>query len=208
MNQKIKTLLRSPRRLIGGAVASAGVLLLVVSVAAAFSGQPQTNTVADTPLRQSEKTNDNSVDTPSDIETDPALAQEQSSTTSSAKRNKSSPTQIHDSPSSPANAPASVTPTAINVTLLINGSRKGSLAVQPDQNHCQVLQKAKDVGLIESLDMRWNTSLKTYGVYKINGLGDDTKVGWVYEVNEKSPPTGCSLAKPKDGDSINWKYLN
>ncbi len=208
MNQKIKTFLQSPRRLIGVAVASAGVLLLVVSAAAAFSSQPQTNTAANTPLSQSEKTDNNAVDSSSDFETNQASTDERPSTIGSANPNKNSPAQTHDSPGSPGDTPTPAGPAAINVTLLINGSRKGSLAVQPDQNHCQVLQKAKDTGLIESLDMRWNTSLKTYGVYKINGLGDDTKVGWVYEVNEKSPPTGCSLAKPKDGDSINWKYLN
>lgn len=100
-------------------------------------------------------------------------------------------------------APAPVT----QVQLQINGSTVGSVTIEPGQNHCDVLTTAQTSGIIHSLDMRWNEALKTYGVYGINGIGDPHTVNWVYEVNGKSPPMGCSLTKPAANDVINWKYL-
>jgi hypothetical protein len=94
----------------------------------------------------------------------------------------------------------------VKVFLSVNGSPKGDVTLKSGSNHCQVLSQAYATGLISSLDMRYNSQYKTYGVYVIDGIGDPSSVWWVYKVNGQSPP-GCSYMKVHGGDSVNWQYL-
>lgn len=95
----------------------------------------------------------------------------------------------------------------VKVFLSVNGNPKGNVTLKSGSNHCQVLSQAYAVGLISSLDMRYNSQYKTYGVYVIDGIGDPSSVWWVYKVNGQSPPYGCSYMKVHGGDSVNWQYL-
>ncbi len=95
----------------------------------------------------------------------------------------------------------------ISVTLSINGSSVGAVSLDEGSNQCNVLSNAKDQGKISSLDMRYISSLGTNGVYKINGIGKDNAIWWVYKVNGASPSQGCSLVKANNNDNVDWEYV-
>lgn len=104
--------------------------------------------------------------------------------------------------------PTVTTPASIAVHLSINGNSVGSLTLADGSTQCDVLNVALQNGLIASLDMRYfGKPLYSYGVYAINGQGDAKQVYWVYTVNGKSPPYGCSRVQAVSGDNINWKYI-
>lgn len=111
------------------------------------------------------------------------------------------------SASSVSPAPAQQAPTTLDVKLSVNGAYAGTLSLSPGANQCDVLSLALQKGLISSLDMRYSSAQKSMGIYKINGIGDPDSIWWVYTVNGKSPPLGCSGIKVGDGDSVNWKYI-
>lgn len=96
----------------------------------------------------------------------------------------------------------------IKVFLSVSGNPKGSVTLKSTANQCQVLSHAKAQGLINSLDMRYNQGLGSYGVYVIDGVGRTDQVYWTYTVNGKPPPLGCSYIKVRNGDSVNWQYIN
>lgn len=95
----------------------------------------------------------------------------------------------------------------VAVSLSVNGSYKGQVALPGSSNQCEVLSSALQEGVIGSLDMRYNTQYRTYGVYVIDGIGDSDSVWWTYVVNGKSPPLGCSHTAVHSGDSVNWQYI-
>jgi hypothetical protein len=106
---------------------------------------------------------------------------------------------------STANAPAPTTP--IEVSLTINDTYAGKVALPDGKNQCDVLQEALADNIINSLDMRYSSQYKTYAVYVINGVGDSGSVWWTYKVNGISPPLGCANVKAHDGDSVTWEYV-
>lgn len=95
----------------------------------------------------------------------------------------------------------------LSVSLSINGSSIGQISVASGANQCDVLQNALSQGKIQSLNMRYDNSLGTYGVYQINGQGKDNAIWWTYKVNGQSPTSGCSYIKANNGDSIDWSYV-
>jgi hypothetical protein len=103
----------------------------------------------------------------------------------------------------PTSAPAVKT---FQVNLKINGSSVGNVDMQEGNNQCDVLSRAKDQGKISSLTMRYINDLGTYGVYQINGIGQENTVWWVYKINGQSPSQGCSYIKANSGDSVEWEY--
>lgn len=94
----------------------------------------------------------------------------------------------------------------LSVTLQINGAAAGTVSIPDGSNHCDVLIAAKKSGVISDLELKYNETMKSYGVQVINGQGDSNIVWWVYIVNGKSPPLGCSHVLAKQNDIINWKY--
>lgn len=96
---------------------------------------------------------------------------------------------------------------SLSVKLSVNGNFAGSLSLSAGANQCEVLSSALRAGLISGLDMRYSSAQKSMGVYKINGIGNSDSVWWVYTVNGKSPPLGCSGIKVNNGDTVNWKYI-
>lgn len=92
----------------------------------------------------------------------------------------------------------------VNVTL--NGTNF-EVKINDNSNQCDVLSKALEQGKIQSLNMRYDNSLGSYGVYQINGVGKENSVWWTYKVNGQSPSKGCSYVKANSGDSIEWKYI-
>lgn len=97
-------------------------------------------------------------------------------------------------------------PATITVSLTINDTFKGNVSLTEGSSQCDVLQQALADGLIGSLDMRYSSRYKTFGVYIIDGIGGNNAVWWTYKVNDKSPPVGCSSVKAHDGDSVLWEY--
>ena len=104
-------------------------------------------------------------------------------------------------------APAAPTKPAAAVTLTVNGNSKGQVAIRDAMNQCDVLSAALAAGKISSLVMRMNDTYKTQAVYVIDGIGSETKVGWVFLVNGVSPPKGCSNVPARAGDAVVWKYV-
>lgn len=115
------------------------------------------------------------------------------------------PTQPTPTTASPA--PVAQAPTYRTANLSINGQQKGSVTVETGANHCDVLNKALQTGLIGSLDMRYYAQFQSYGVYVIDGIGNSDTIWWTYKVNGQSLPYGCSRATVADGDNVDWKYL-
>ncbi len=106
----------------------------------------------------------------------------------------------------PAQSPANTQVTSVTVTLQVDSKTVGDVNVAATANQCDVLTDALAQGIISSLDMRYFSSLSSYGVYVINGQGDSNQVWWVYSVNGKSPPVGCSKLGVSGGEIINWQY--
>lgn len=132
-----------------------------------------------------------------------ATTSNQGSTPTSSGQTKSSTNQLSEvQTQTPAEAPSFVT-----ASLLVNGVALGSMNIPAGSTQCELLNQAKSNGLIKQLTITYISAFKSYGVYKINDQGDDNKVWWVYEVNGKSPPAGCSGVTVENGDSVNWKYL-
>lgn len=119
--------------------------------------------------------------------------------TTSSSNNQQNPT------STPTSAPAQAAKT-FQVSLKINDSSVGNVDVQEGGNQCDVLTRAKDQGKISQLLMKYDNNLGTYGIYQINGQGQENSVWWTYKVNGASPSQGCSLVKANSGDSVEWKY--
>lgn len=107
----------------------------------------------------------------------------------------------------PAEEPVQVTQTEVTTTLYVNGSLKGAVVLAAGSNHCDVLLEAYESGVISSLNMKYYSGLKSYGVYVIDGIGDSNSIWWTYTVNGKSLPYGCSHAMVLSGDSVEWKYV-
>lgn len=117
------------------------------------------------------------------------------------------PTSNQPTPTPESTPQATPASQKVTVNITINGGEQFSLELNSENNHCDALSEALNKGKISSLKMEYNSALGSYGVYEINGLGQDGQVWWVYEVNGKSPPFGCSQVKVKDGDQIKWNYI-
>ena len=107
--------------------------------------------------------------------------------------------------SSPTSTPQ-VNASKINVTLSVDGGSSSEITIDNGANQCDVLTKALEQGKIQSLNMRYDNSLGSNGVYQINGIGKDNSIWWTYKVNGKSPSQGCSYVKANNGDSVEWNY--
>lgn len=120
-----------------------------------------------------------------------------------------SPTEIPPSTTQPTSvqAPTSVPATTFSVNLSLNGSSVGQITMKNGQNQCDVLQNALSQGKIQSLNMRYDNSLGTNGVYQINGVGKDNAVWWTYKVNGTEPGQGCSYVHADSNESIEWDYI-
>lgn len=103
---------------------------------------------------------------------------------------------------------ADAKPASKLITISINGVTKGQLEIGSGWNQCDVLNGAHAAGLITGVLMKYNENYKTMAVLVIDGVGDSNKVGWVYTINGKSPPYGCSQALANGGDVVAWKYVN
>lgn len=207
--QKPAGLLRSPRRLAGVVIVWVGAVLLLASITGALRGSPPAPTAASSPPEDAAASGAASAVRAAAADEPPPTAPPTPKPSPNPQTQTTNPhTQGANAPTTPATETADKPqPATIAVSLSINGSRKGEVSIEPGKNHCDVLNQALADGTIDSLDLRWNAAWKTYGVYKINGQGEDNTINWVYEVNGKSPHVGCSLAKPAAGDTINWKYL-
>jgi len=122
------------------------------------------------------------------------------------------PAQTNNSTQSQSNSQVSTSPTSsqtqqkISANLSINGGLVGSVSVASGVNQCDLLSQALSQGKISSLNMKYDNSLGTYGVYQINGIGKENTVWWVYKINGNSPTQGCSYIKVNEGDSVEWEY--
>lgn len=115
-------------------------------------------------------------------------------------------------PTSASNQPAPA-PQTFQISLTVTREQGGQVIIPTTQvsvpegvNQCDVLSKALEQGKISQLNMKYNPSLKSYGVYQINGVGKENDVWWVYTVNGQSP-AGCSFVKANNGDNIEWRYV-
>jgi len=95
----------------------------------------------------------------------------------------------------------------ISVSLSVDGGGSLAISLPVGSNQCDVLSRALAQGKISSLDMRFNPSYGSYGVFKINGLGQDSQVWWTYKVNGSNPNQGCSYIKANNNDQISWIYV-
>lgn len=95
----------------------------------------------------------------------------------------------------------------LKVNLSINGEPGKDLDIASGSNHCDLLNRAQDMQIINSLKMEYNETYQTYGVYKINDIGKDDEVWWVFTINGESPPAGCDGVKVNEGDQVVWEYL-
>lgn len=117
-------------------------------------------------------------------------------------------TQLPTSTTSPT---ATLTPipqiTQLHVDVFITDSSEFSLDIPEGSNQCNVLNHALSQGKISSLLMKYHDALKSYGIYQINGKGNENQVWWVYEVNSRQVPMGCSHVKVTNNDIVRWKYV-
>lgn len=93
----------------------------------------------------------------------------------------------------------------INVSIV--NSSSFVVAVPESASHCDVLTYALNDGKLSSLNMRYDSTMETYAVYQINGIGKENSVWWTYKVNGQSPNQGCSYIKANDNDSVIWEYI-
>lgn len=84
-----------------------------------------------------------------------------------------------------------------------NGSSSFETEITDGMNLCDIMQKAKDSGKINSItfDDSYLSVYKSKYVQDINGFSNN----WTFTVNG-STPLGCSLSNPKPNDSIIWKF--
>lgn len=188
------------------------VCLIIVSVLALWHEQRHDSVItADTLSTQTNGAQSQDATTPTDsgvVATEITLSSGAPKTKTAAKPAAgqpvtSGPTNEVISPT-PASNPE---PATVQVKLHIDDVYKGDVALADGKNHCDVLTRALETGVLSSLEMRYNSTYKTQAVYKINGVGDSDTVWWAYKVNGKSPPLGCSHVKVRSGDSINWEYV-
>jgi hypothetical protein len=202
---------KSPRRMLGAALCAAGIALLAISLSGALGNAP--------PPDQSQP-QATAANTPEGTVAQSDVAEQQQ-----PARQTEQPTQQTPQPSPPktqtntaqtqgantqttnAEKPPEPEPATIEVSLTINNSFKGTVNLPEGSNHCDVLRQAQTDGLISNLSLKYNKALKTYGVYVIDGVGDENNVWWTYTVNGKSPPLGCSLVTAQDGDTVKWTYI-
>lgn len=196
----------SPRRIIGAVFCAAGAVLLVASLAGALGSSPP----PDGPPPQAATSIPDTQTTSGTAE--PSIATEQNEISDQPKASKPSPLNTQtDTPKTQgatAESPPKPDPNTFTVSLKINNQPAASVTVPLGSNQCDVLTRALEQGVIQSLNMRWDEDKQTYGVYQINGVGDPNKVTWVYEVNRTSPFKGCSHITANANDTIHWKHLN
>lgn len=96
---------------------------------------------------------------------------------------------------------------SIDVNVNITGSSSFTLTLPFSSNHCDVLSYALSQGKIAQLDMRYNSGYGSYGVYKINNIGQANQIWWTFRVNGVSPAKGCSYVPVNNYDQIVWEYI-
>jgi hypothetical protein len=134
------------------------------------------------------------------------------SATSSTVQRKTAPVRGPVRPQTASSTP--ITPEATepaaqeNVSLEIvepDGTSKFQVVLHSGDDLCDNLIEAKSEGKIRSLtfDDSYFSTLHSLYVEEINGYEND----WTFTVNG-AEPEGCSLYKPKSGDTIIWTYGN
>lgn len=203
MNQKLARLLRSPRRMFGAVICVVGAVLLISSIANALNDSPSSSSPPpETPIVAGAQQSANN-----NTATDPPPATESPPGTTSPTKPNTTQTQSTAAPqaSEPKAAPQpNPSQNTITVSLEINNTAVGEVAVPPDSNQCEVLSKARDQGVIQNVSMQWYAQYNSYFVTKINGVTGS----WTYKVNGLSPPVGCSNTKAQSGDTVHWENDN
>ena len=186
-----------------------GIAMVVSSVAvqptklhAKVSSTHTTTTATSTPAAQNTGQETTSGSSPA---TSKSTVKSGATSAASSTNSASTPSQSPTNTEGIAKA-ATSQPTSVDVTLQINGKTAGNVTVASNANQCDVLSSALKQGVISDLDMRYFSSLASYGVYVINGQGDHDAVWWAYTVNGKSPPVGCSKQGVSGGEITNWIY--
>lgn len=93
------------------------------------------------------------------------------------------------------------------ISVTIEGASSFVVSLEKGKNQCDVLSQALSDKKITNLTMKYDSSLDSYGVYQINGLGKENAVWWTYTVNGKSPTQGCNHIAANNGDSVKWQYV-
>ncbi len=106
-------------------------------------------------------------------------------------------------PQNPTTAPTAVVSTVTVEVKIPDAPASFSVELKDGMNVCDVLQKAKDTGKINSLsfDDSYLSAYHSRYVSEINGYRNN----WTFSINGNSP-LGCSLANPKPNDTIVWKF--
>lgn len=112
-----------------------------------------------------------------------------------------------NSPTDIDSRPNPKVPKKLKVSVSVDGSPSFEVSANEGSNQCDVLSQALVEGKISSLIMRYNDALGSNGIFVINGIGLADQVWWVYEIDGKSVPYGCSKSVVKGGERVSWKYL-
>lgn len=206
------------RKLILPILIGLGILFFILALKSepvktkSFNTQVRPITQADNKIDDStkEQTTNNFVKSKSSPS--PAVTSTPKPTLSPIPTTQPSPTNNYIVTPSSASAPSPyVNQVNVSITkddsLLINGGSNFSIELSDGANQCDVLTKALQEGKINSLNMQYSDTYKTYAIYQINGIGKEGQVWWTYSVNGKNPPLGCSLVKVNNNDNIVWTYI-
>ncbi len=133
-----------------------------------------------------------------------------------ASTQKTQPAASPENPAPASNSTPAPKPKAkITVSLSIDDVFQGNVTLPVGSDNCDVLNQALKDGTISSLTMRYSEAHKSYGVYVINGVGDEANVWWAFKISGRSPPLpspwspplGCSHIEAENGDAIEWEYV-
>ena len=114
---------------------------------------------------------------------------------------------LADSETDKATDQAEQVTSTIQVNLSIDGEPGKDLDIASGSNHCDLLNRALEMQIIDSLKMEFNDQYQTYGIYKINDIGKENEVWWVFTINGESAPAGCDGVTVNEGDQVVWEYL-
>lgn len=182
-----------------------GTLLAVsaVSLIGYFVTAPKHDSVTDAPMAQSQPASQ------AQSESKPMANQSQADSSQSTTGNSQQTTMPSNGSMStqPAGDTTQQQQSSINVNVTVAGSSSFSLMLPSPANQCDVLSHALGAGKISQLDMRYNSGYGSYGVYKINNIGQANQIWWTFRVNGVSPSKGCSYVPANNYDQIVWEYI-
>lgn len=154
--------------------------------------------LAPSPVANSQSNNSNS----------PSTSSQNSQSTPTPTPTVSPSPDVVPSPSASSTPSPSPSPAAQMISMEIkqpDATFNFNVEISEGMNVCQVMQKAKDEGKINSLTIndKYLATFNTLLIEEINGY----KNSWVFTVNGESP-MGCSLTSLKNEDKIAWEFLN